>query len=88
MITLKLSKPLIFMFMISLIIGCNKNSVKGGKGSSQATGWKINSKDGGFQSAAKYKGQPAGPGLFIAELIVMANLTLPFFPHQLSKPDL
>ena len=26
MITLKLSKPLIFMFMISLIIGCNKNS--------------------------------------------------------------
>lgn len=67
MITLKLSKPLIFMFMISLIIGCNKNSVKGGKGSSQATGWKINSKDGGFQTAAKYKGQPAGPGLVFIE---------------------
>ena len=62
-----LSKLLIFMFMISLIIGCNKNSVKGGKNSSQATGWKINSKDGGFQSAAKYKGQPAGPGLIFIE---------------------
>ena len=65
--TLNLFKPLILIFTISLIIGCNKNSVKGGKGSSQATGWKINSKDGGFQSAAKYKGQPAGPGLIFIE---------------------
>ena len=67
MTKLNLSTVLIFMFMISLIIGCNKNSVKGGKNSSQATGWKINSKDGGFQSAAKYKGQPAGPGLIFIE---------------------
>ena len=67
MTRLNLSKVLIFMFMISLIIGCNKNSVKGGKNNSQATGWKINSKDGGFQSAAKYKGQPAGPGLIFIE---------------------
>jgi len=67
MTRLNLSELLIFIFMISLIIGCNKNSVKGGKNSSQATGWKINSKDGGFQSAAKYKGQPAGPGLIFIE---------------------
>ena len=54
---------LVILVIFALITGCNKNSLKGGKNSSQATGWKINSKDGGFQSAAKYKGQPAGPGL-------------------------
>ena len=58
---------LVILVIFALITGCNKNSLKGGKNSSQATGWKINSKDGGFQSAAKYKGQPAGPGLVFIE---------------------
>ena len=59
--------PFVMFVIIALFFGCNKNSIKGGKNSSQATGWKINSKDGGFQSAAKYKGQPAGPGLVFIE---------------------
>ena len=63
----KLLKFLLFMFAIILIVGCNKNSIKGGKNSSQATGWNINSKDGGFKSAKDYKGQPAGPGLVFIE---------------------
>jgi len=60
---------LFFLFFVSIlfIMGCNRNSMKGGKNSSQATGWKINSKDGGFQSGKDFKGQPAGPGLVFVE---------------------
>jgi gliding motility-associated lipoprotein GldJ len=57
----------LLLFIILLIVGCNRNSMKSGKNSSQATGWKINSKDGGFKSAKDYKGQPAGPGLVFVE---------------------
>ena len=57
----------LLLFTILLIVGCNRNSMKSGKNSSQATGWKINSKDGGFKSAKAYKGQPAGPGLVFVE---------------------
>ena len=57
----------IFLFTSLLIMGCNKSSLGGGKNGSQATGWKINSKDGGFQNENNYKGQPAGPGLVFIE---------------------
>jgi len=64
-----LFKTFSILIMMVLFIGCNKNnsSVKRGKNISQATGWKINSKDGGFKSNNKYKGQPAGPGLVFVE---------------------
>ena len=57
----------ILLFTLLLITGCNKSSLGGGKNGSQATGWKINSKDGGFQNENNYKGQPAGPGLVFIE---------------------
>tara|TARA_B110000008_G_C16954596_1_gene557635 strand:- start:416 stop:1996 length:1581 start_codon:yes stop_codon:yes gene_type:complete len=57
----------LILFTTLLIVGCNRNSMKSGKNSSQGTGWKINSKDGGFQGARDYKGQPAGPGLVFVE---------------------
>ena len=57
----------LFLLTILIITGCNRNSMKSGKDSSQATGWSMKSKDGGFQSKKAFKGQPAGPGLVFVE---------------------
>ena len=57
----------LFLLTILIISGCNRNSMKSGKDSSQATGWSMKSKDGGFQSKKAFKGQPAGPGLVFVE---------------------
>ena len=64
-----LFKTFSLLITILLFIGCNRNnsSVKSGKNISQATGWKINSKDGGFQYENKYKVQPTGQGLIFVE---------------------
>lgn len=46
------------------LFGCKKSS---SKNDSRATGWKINSKDGGFQFNTDYKEQPTSPGLVFVE---------------------
>jgi len=55
----------VLFFAVLLVIGCNRNSMKGsGKNSSSATGWNINDKDGGgFSYNKKYKGQISAPGM-------------------------
>ena len=51
-----------------LVIGCNNNNpFKNNKNVSQATGWKISTKDGGFKNKKSYKGQKTGPGLIFIE---------------------
>ena len=45
--------------------GCNNS--KTSQNVSSATGWAINSRDGGFQYETNYKGQEAGPGLVFIE---------------------
>ena len=49
----------------SLFVACNKT--RDYKNSSRATGWKMNSKDGGFQYDSNYKEQETGPGLVFVE---------------------
>ena len=55
----------LFLFIVLLILGCNRNSMKGsGKNASSATGWSINDKEsGGFSYNKKYKGQISAPGM-------------------------
>ena len=56
----------LFIIVISLtFFGCNNS--KTSKNISNATGWTINSRDGGFQYNTNYKGQEAGPGLVFIE---------------------
>ena len=56
----------LFIVLISLtFFGCNNS--KTSKNISNATGWDINSRDGGFQYNTNYKGQEAGPGLVFIE---------------------
>ena len=56
----------LFIVVISLtFFGCNNS--KTSKNVSNATGWDINSRDGGFQYNTDYKGQEAGPGLVFIE---------------------
>ena len=57
----------ILIFSIIFIISCNKNSYKSGKNISQATGWKINSSDGGFKLNSKFKGQINAPGMIFIQ---------------------
>ncbi|MBK5192852.1 MAG: gliding motility lipoprotein GldJ, partial [Flavobacteriaceae bacterium] len=42
------------------IFSCNKSN---NKDNSRATGWDVNSKDGGFQYNTDYEEQETGPGL-------------------------
>ncbi|MCC4230822.1 gliding motility lipoprotein GldJ [Zunongwangia profunda] len=56
------------IFTIALgvgLVGCNNS--KNYKNSSRATGWSINSKDGGFQYDTDYKEQEPAPGLVFIE---------------------
>ena len=56
----------LFIVVISMtFFGCNNS--KTSKNISNATGWDINSRDGGFQYNTNYKGQEAGPGLVFIE---------------------
>ncbi len=55
-----------FAFALSLgIISCNNS--RDYKDNSRATGWDINSKEGGFSYNADYDEQEAGPGLIFIE---------------------
>ncbi|WP_298119645.1 gliding motility lipoprotein GldJ [Flavobacterium sp.] len=55
---------LVLVIMVGFASCSKKSSSKGG---SQATGWKINDKKGGFQYASKFKKQETGPGLVLVE---------------------
>jgi len=56
----------LFIVVISLtFFGCNNS--KTSKNVSNATGWDINSRYGGFKYNTDYKGQEAGPGLVFIE---------------------
>lgn len=46
------------------MVGCKRSS---SSNSSRATGWDINSRDGGFQYNTSFKGQEAAPGLVFVE---------------------
>ncbi len=52
-------------FTVVSLVSCNKS--RNYKDSSRATGWKMNSKDGGFQYNPKAREQATGPGLVFVE---------------------
>ncbi len=57
---------LLLVLAISLtLVGCKRSG--GGSNTSRATGWQINSKDGGFQYNTKFKEQETAPGLVFVE---------------------
>ena len=56
----------LFVVLVLLTL-FNCNNSKTSKNISNATGWSINSKDGGFQYETNYKGQEPGPGLVFIE---------------------
>ncbi|OAB80596.1 gliding motility lipoprotein GldJ [Cochleicola gelatinilyticus] len=63
-------KTLVLQLLIAIVAtaflsSCNKS--RDYKDSSRATGWKMNSKDGGFQYNPKAKEQETGPGLVFIE---------------------
>ncbi|UJH89780.1 gliding motility lipoprotein GldJ [Antarcticibacterium sp. 1MA-6-2] len=55
-------KSLFTIALAASLFSCNSN-----KDSSRATGWDINSKDGGFQYKTDYKEQETAPGLVFVE---------------------
>lgn len=56
-------KLLLVLAIAVTAVGCKRS----GSNNSRATGWDINSKDGGFQYNTSFKGQEAGPGLVFVE---------------------
>ncbi len=56
---------LIVLMTTALLVSCNKT--RDYKDSSRATGWKLNSKEGGPQKNSKYSEQETGPGLVFVE---------------------
>ncbi|RAJ13509.1 gliding motility-associated lipoprotein GldJ [Olleya aquimaris] len=57
---------LLLIVAISLtLVGCKRSG--SGSNTSRATGWQINSKDGGFQYNTKFKEQETAPGLVFIE---------------------
>lgn len=67
---MNLKKTLVLQLCIaiaatSFLVSCNKS--RDYKDSSRATGWKMNSKEGGFQYNPKAKEQETGPGLIFIE---------------------
>ncbi|MFK8263263.1 gliding motility lipoprotein GldJ [Capnocytophaga canimorsus] len=57
--------PLLFVALMGMtLVGCKKGS---DRNVSSATGWRINSKEGGFQYNTKFKEQETAPGLVFVE---------------------
>ena len=54
-------------FLVILTVFATTSCGKGKKGESRATGWKINSKEGGFQYNTKYQEQETAPGVVFIE---------------------
>ncbi len=59
------SKLFLAATVMSLMVGCSKS--RDYNNSSRATGWQMNSKEGGFQYNPKAKEQETGPGLVFIE---------------------
>ena len=57
-------KVLLVLTLSFTSVGCKRSS---SSNSSRATGWQINSKDGGFQYNNKFKEQETSPGLVFVE---------------------
>lgn len=57
-------KTLLTIAIAGSLFSCNSNKYKD---NSRATGWDINSKDGGFQYNTDFKEQETGPGLVFVE---------------------
>ncbi|MDX1461811.1 MAG: gliding motility lipoprotein GldJ [Marinirhabdus sp.] len=58
-------KAVLLLAVTALVASCNKS--RDYKNSSRATGWKMNSKEGGFQYNPQAKEQETGPGLVFIE---------------------
>ncbi len=58
-------KLFVTVIATTLFVSCNKT--RDYKDSSRATGWKMNSKEGGFQYNPEFKEQETGPGLVFVE---------------------
>ena len=58
-------KALIAVALAGSFVGCNNS--RDYKNNSRATGWDINSKEGGFQYKTDYEEQETGPGLVFVE---------------------
>lgn len=58
-------KLFVAILAVTVFVSCNKS--RDYKNSSRATGWKLNSKEGGFQYDPKFKEQETGPGLVFVE---------------------
>ena len=54
---MKMRKFFALKILVVLAVFATSSCKKGNKGGSSATGWKINSKEGGFQYNTKYKEQ-------------------------------
>ena len=67
---MKITKLFVLIIFLSstFFVGCSNNNLfKNNNNISQATGWKISTKDGGFKNKKSYKGQVTGPGLVFVE---------------------
>ncbi len=64
---MNMRKHFALKFLIILTVFATTSCKKGNKGGSRATGWKINSKEGGFQYNTKYQEQETAPGLVFIE---------------------
>jgi len=60
-----LSRLCLVLAVSLALVGCKRSG--GGSNTSRATGWDINSKDGGFQYNTKFKEQETAPGLVFVE---------------------
>ncbi|HMQ44864.1 MAG TPA: gliding motility lipoprotein GldJ, partial [Mariniflexile sp.] len=58
-------KVLLVLALTVATTGCKKSSST--KNSSRATGWQINSREGGFQYNSDFKEQETSPGLVFIE---------------------
>jgi gliding motility-associated lipoprotein GldJ len=62
-----MKKHFALKFLVILTVFATTSCSKGKKGGSRATGWKINSKEGGFQYNTEYEEQETAPGTVFIE---------------------
>jgi gliding motility-associated lipoprotein GldJ len=64
---MNMRKHFALKILVILTVFATTSCKKGNKGGSRATGWKINSKEGGFQYNTQYKEQETAPGVVFIE---------------------
>ena len=64
---MNMRKHFALKILVILTVFATTSCKKGNKGGSRATGWKINSKEGGFQYNTKYQEQETAPGVVFIE---------------------